>query len=229
MAHVLGGVRPDGSSVLPAGITDTSEGADDIVLDPEIQRKIDSILGSEINEKARYKLEVAFTQKRSVHRPYIGVVTAWSNGGYDSGGGDEAVYFCPTPVEKNGQTRTCSSPIDLKWIGKNVAVCPSCNRAVKPVDLAGQIIAKLYARQWAELLVKMWATLGCDADIRMGLLKGDLRRVTNEELSNKKLGGDSLRAVRSTREWAIYPLRNILKDTSTGANLATRIYAFLNS
>jgi hypothetical protein len=226
-----GFVKADGTSAVPEGIVDHAIGAENVVLDLEIQKRLDSILSGELaeNEKAQYKLEVAFTEDRSVHRPFSGVISMWTNGGYAHGGGDEVVYFCSAAVEKKGETRMCGSPLDLKWIHKRAAVCPVCRNAVDPKELTGQILAKLTVQNWTKLITKTWLQLGSNADIRIGMLKGDLRRATEDEQSTTRFGGEKLLKVRVEREWTIYPLRNILRDTAAGASLAGHIRAFLSA
>lgn len=226
-----GFVGPDGQSVLPEGIVDSSLGAEDIQLDLEIQQRLDAILSGELaeDEKAQYKLEVAFTEERSMHHPFMGVISMWSNGGYAHGGGDEAVYFCTAKIDKDGESKMCGHPLDLKWIHKTAAICPSCRNVVDPKDLAGQIGAKLTVQNWATLITKTWLQLGSNADIRIGMLRGDLRRTTEKEQETSRFGGEKLMKVRLEREWAIYPLRNIIRDTAAGASLTGRIRAFLSA
>lgn len=224
-------VGPDGKSVLPAGVVDSSEGAESVVISEEIQRRLDQIYKEEELDKvkAKYKLELAINDERSTIKPYWGLVTAWTNGGFRHGGGDEAIHFCPVLVEKNGQTRTCSAPIDLKWIGKAAAICPTCRNAIKPADLCGQVGFRATTQNWAIIMTKMWASLGGDADIRLGVMRGKIRARTDDILQKVSLGaGDKLDDLRLKREWAIYPLKNIIKDTAAGADLTKRVYAFLS-
>lgn len=231
MSRFNGGlVGPDGRSRLPAGIVDHTQGADAVELTPEIQKKLDEIFKAESldNLKARYKLEVAVNEERSMLAPYNGMVVAWTNGGFNHGGGDEAVYFCPALVEKNGETKTCSAPLDLKWVGREAALCPICRNVTQPNDLAGQIGARLTTSGWARLITRIWLLLGGDADIRLGVMPGSLRQRTDDVIRKASLSaGDKLEASREKRRWATYPLKNIIKDTSAGADLQKRIQVFL--
>lgn len=225
-------VGPDGRSALPPGIVDHAEGADSIAVSQEVQDRLDQIFkeGKLEEVKASYKLEVAINEERSMIKPYWGLVTAWTNGGFNHGGGDEAVYFCPSKVDKNGETRTCSAPIDLKWIGKGAALCPTCRNAVLPKELAGQVGFRLTTQNWAAVITRMWLGLGGDADIRLGVMRGQIRARTEDILKARSLNaGDKLDDLRTKRDWAIYPLRNIIRDTAAGADLQGRIRAFLSS
>ncbi len=220
-------VGPDGQSAITAGLYDMAE-LGDAIHDPEIEERVAALLKADDpnDVQARYQLAVAFTEKRSVHEAFAGFVSAWSNGGFLHGGGDEAIYFCPARIEKDGFTKTCGAPITLKFVAKRVAVCEKCKTAHNPQDLNGQFFARLSLQHWATLLTTMFQTLGCSADIRIGYMRGDLRRATADE-AVKELRGDKLGAVRTNREWAVYSLRNIVKDTSAGADLYNRIRAFL--
>jgi hypothetical protein len=233
MKRMSGGrVDRDGRSALPQGLVDSSAGAETINVSPEIQARLDAIFtGGGIEEvKAKYKLEVAFNDERSMSNPYIGIVTAWTNGGFANGGGDEAVYFCTNLIDKAGVTRTCSAPIDLKFIGRHAAICPTCRSAVHPDDLAGQVTYKATTQNWAIILMKIWLGLGGDADIRMGIMRENLRQRTDDIMKRVSLSaGDKIDIARGKRHWASYPLRNIIKDTGAGADLQGRIRAFISS
>jgi len=228
MTAYQGIVGADGRSIVPDGVVDTSYGAESVEVSPEVQARLDDLFkGQDLdNIKARYKLEVAINDERSRDRPFTGLITAWTNGGFNSGGGDEAVYFCSSLVND----RTCSAPLDLKWIGKHTALCPSCRQAIEPKELAGQIGAKLTFAGWAGLITKIWNRLGGDADIRIGVMTGSLHRRTEDVLQGGMASaGDKLDNLRGKREWSIYPLRNIVKDTAAGADLQGRILAFISA
>lgn len=225
-------VGPDGRSIVPEGVSDTAAAGEGLVLDDKLEAKLKGMFdelveGGETGLRAKFKLEVAFSEKRSMHNPFTGIVTAWTNGGFLHGGGDEVVYFCGHAIDKpDGGTRTCATPLSLMFVGKRIAVCPSCKRPSKPEDLVGQVVAKLPMQLWVNLLVRMFGYLEHNADFRMGTLSGDLR-VANEIENEKDHGGDEFEKVRSQREWIAYPLKNIIKDTAAGAALSNRIRAFL--
>jgi hypothetical protein len=229
-------VGADGRSVTPDGVYDMAAAGADLILDEDIEQKLSELFkdlkdGGETGLKAKFKLEVAFSEHRSFHQPFTGIVSAWTNGGFLHGGGDEVVYFCgqKLPVEGgSGGHKTCATPLALAFVGKRVAVCPTCKQPSKPEDLVGQVIAKLPMQHWASLLVRMMGHLEYNADIRMGTLIGDLR-VANEEEGEKERRGESLNKVRRQRAWIAYPLKNIIKDTSAGATLASRLRSFLTA
>lgn len=223
-------VGADGRSAVPVGIVDHAEGAEDAVVSEEVQKRLNQLFNESGLDsiKAKYKLELAINEERSTIKPYTGMVTAWSNGGFANGGGDESIYFCPMKVDKNGVSKTCSSPIDLRFIGKHAAICPTCRQAVKPKELCGQVGFKLTTQNWAATITRMWLSLEGNADIRLGVMTGGLRARTDDVLKNASLtAGDKLDGTRGKRRWAAYPLKNIIKDTAAGADLQKRIEAFL--
>lgn len=233
MSGHRGIVGPDGRSATPAGVTDMAVGGADLILDDEIEQKLGQIFksledGGETGLRAKFKLEVAFSEHRSLHHPFTGIITAWTNGGFLHGGGDEVVYFCGQKLDnkEGGGQRTCATPLSLMFVGKRVAVCPVCKRPSDPKDLVGQVIAKLPMQHWVTLMARMLGHLEYNADIRMGTLAGDLR-VANELEEAKDRGGDDFEKVRGQRAWIAYPLKNIIKDTAAGATLSSRIRAFL--
>ena len=226
-----GTVGPDGNSVLPGGLYDMAE-LGDALADPELEARVAETLKSVDGDfdalKAKYKLEIAFSGNRSMLQPFAGLVSAWSNGGFLHGGGDEAIYFCPAKTEVRGMTQTCGAPITLQFVSGRVAICERCKKAHDPKKLVGQFFARLPMSTWATLITRLFRDLGCNTDIRIGIMRGDLRTAT-EAGTNRTILGDQLELVRDRREWVAYPLNRIIKDTSAGADLQGRIRAFLSA
>lgn len=233
-------IGADGRSALPSGldIQDYSAEADNTVLSGEAQAKYEKLIqqldkedekSDLIKSKARFTLEIAFSEKRSMFKPFAGVVVAWSNGGFLHGGGDQAVYFCGQRIaRKDGGSRTCATPLDARLITKGVAVCPSCRRASKPADLVGQVIAKSTFQNWVTLVIRMINHLECNADLRMCAIGDDLRKANELEMQ-KEHRGDLLTKARQARSWTSYPLSRQIKDLTAGSSLESRIRAFLTS
>jgi hypothetical protein len=224
-------VGADGRSAVPEGIVDLASLADGVEMDEAIEEKLHELweAGANYTElKATYKLEIIFTEERSMHKPFGGFVYALSNGGFAHGGGDEAIYFCSAKVDRDGVTKTCNNPLALKWLGRDNALCPRCKQLIDPADLTGQIYAKLSVQNWTQLVLKVFNVLGCDADLRIGTLKGDLRVTTQQEMDHSSMG-EGLTALRKDRRYVVYPLSNLIRDTSAGASLQGRIRAFLSA
>ncbi len=223
-----GAVNAKGESSLPDGIQDSTAGADLIEMDPqavaELEKLMASMLGGEL--KANYKIEVIFGDDRSISKPFGGMVSIWTNGGFMHGGGDEAVYLCANEIEPS---KFCAEPIRLAFISKTFAICPRCKTVVDPKELAGQIYYKLTVQGWVEVLVRAFKRLECSADIRIGHFQGDIRRATLEE-QTKDHRGEKIHKVYNAQKFATYPLRNIVKDTSSSSStLQSRVRAFLLS
>lgn len=175
--------------------------------------------------KAKFKLEVVFHDDRSSKQAYLGTIVAWTNGGFMEGGGDESIYFCPTEVSRGAQ---CFTPIDIRLVHGDVAVCPTCQRPTHSKKLIGQISARLQTQQWVTLLTQMFNRLGADADIRIGHFRGDLRRVAAETMGTSQ-HGENLSKVYHDRTWVIYPLKEMMRDVHTGSSVQSRIRALLSA
>lgn len=214
-------VRPDGHEL--------DDKIQDIELSPEqeaeVQQAFSDLVGPDDELQARYKLELYFMEKRSIHKPFGGFLFAWTNGGFAHGGGDESIYFCPTKLDSGKQ---CLHPIHIQFISKRVAVCEKCKQAHDPRHLVGQIWAKLSFQKWSELITRYFRILGSSADIRLGMMPGDLHGATKREME-KPCYGEILNKIRMERQWVIYELHRIVQDTSNGAELEGRIRAFLSA
>lgn len=221
-------VGPDGQSALSGGLYDMAELANDAVLDEEVEEKLSKLFSADLDDaKARFKLEVCFSQDRSLHKPFFGMVSVWTNGGFLHGGGDEVVYLCPTKISaKDGGSTTCAEPLHIQFVSKRVAVCPKCKTAHNPKALVGQVMARLPLQHWVTLIHKMFTRLDCNADIVLEHVEGDIRQANDKEMERDR-GGEVYDSVRNKRMRIAYPLANILKDTAAGATLEGRLRAFL--
>jgi hypothetical protein len=234
--HDAGLVGADGRSAIQRltgddSIYDMVEAAQGLVLSPEaaanVERTMKALRGQE-ETKAQFLVDVMFNKGRSAHRPYDGLLVAYTNGGFAHGGGDELVYFCPRKVEKNGQTRLCAAPLPPIAIQGKTAVCPVCRQVSRDRELVGQVYAKLSTQNWATLVTRMFYRLDCNADLRICILKGDLHRTTEEE-QQKSTGGEKLYAVYDEHQWIRYSLASMIKDTASGATLDHCINMFLRA
>lgn len=175
---------------------------------------------------ARYKLEVMFSHKHTAHAPTTGIVTWWESGSKLHGGGDAKLYLCDGVSGQKG----CGKFIPDSANGLNFVVCPSCQKLWQPEDLVGEIFYRLPLSLWADVLYRWYNRLNRNADIYVKYLRLSIRDAQKKE-EEKKLRGELLTRARedSQRLRYIYPLRNIIKDTSHGADLHGRIKAFLKA
>lgn len=213
-----------------ASIYDMVEAGGNLNLAPEVEealeQKMKSLLGDPDDFNARYVLEILFTDDRSLHKPFGGMLMVWTNGGYAHGGGDEKVYLCPHKVDKNGQTKHCGAPIPPSLVMHGLAACAVCKNPSHDKDLVGEVFFRIPMVSWAKVVERYFYRLDCQADIRIGILKGDLHAaaISEQERENR---GDKLETVRKEREWVKYSLPALIKDGTSGASLNSRFSAFL--
>lgn len=202
-----------------------------IQVTPEIEEKVKGLMGLMTDRdtlKAKFVLDVLFNDERSNFHPFAGFVMAWTNGGALHGGGDEKVYFCPQKVERKGHTAICAAPIPPNLIKHGMGLCLACKRPSKDKDFVGEVLFKLPMGSWPKVLERYFYRLECNADIRIGVYKDDLREATARE-QERQMHGDLLNKVRRDREWVRYALADLVKDGASGATLQGRLNAFLRA
>lgn len=175
--------------------------------------------------KGRYKIELFFTSARSMNKPTPGVLSFWESGSRLHGGGDCKMYICPG---KYRRVNECEAFIPDAGNASAVLFCPKCGTSWKGDDVIGEHLARLSMKQWADLLLHYFVRLEHNADIYVKHAKDDIRTVAMMEQAKNK-GGESLNKVRVKRALVIYPLKNIVKDTSAGASLLGRFQALLTA
>lgn len=179
--------------------------------------------------RAQYKLELLLIGKRptlvSLHETVVGALSFWQNGTKSHGGGDEKAYICPGSRMKNNG---CVSIIPASLNSDGFLVCPKCNSVWKPEQVIGEIMGRHTLNDWAKLLTTYFYRLDSSCDVYLKLAKGDLFQTTQSEQERQR-GGELLRQVREgrLRDRGIYPLKNIIKDTSNGRDLYNQLRSFL--
>jgi hypothetical protein len=88
--------------------------------------------------------------------------------------------------------------------------------------LTSMKIGRVTMTNLAAELVALFHQLGSSADIYLKYSKTDVRYIALERAKGPEVA-------RRLKGLAIYPLKNILKDTSNGADLGKRFFAFLTS
>jgi hypothetical protein len=208
--------------------------APDLALSPEEahaveQRKaaLDKLLEDE--NIAKYKLEVMFSHRHTARSPTPGTVTWWESGTKLHGGGDAKMYLCDNSVPEM-EGLGCKKFIPDVSLGLSRIVCPHCLRLWKPEHLVGEIFYRLPLEKWADVLLSWYTRLDLKADIRIKYGRMSIRDAQTME-AERKLRGELLEKARSfdKRSVYIYSLKNIIKDTSAGADLRGRILAFLRA
>jgi hypothetical protein len=168
--------------------------------------------------RAKYKIEVTFEKNRTSQGPNLLGIQVWESGKRFNGGGDELAFFCKDVKSDEG----CFGVITSDFIKGGVAYCQTCNKGVVADRLTNMILGKVSSQALAEQLAKMFRQLNSNADILIKYHKTDPRYVSMERAK----GPDVAKRLKGMH---IYPLKNILKDTSAGADLVKRFKAFVCS
>ena len=172
---------------------------------------------------AKFKIELMFTKEFSIIKPVQGVMSFWESGAQLHGGGDAIIHFCPGKMLKRSE---CEHYIPDPSHGYGFLVCPGCNTLWKGDQVYGQVMARLTAQKWAELICKYYRKLDHNCDVTIKYHRSDIRNATRGRHNL-----DGLTDVRSEpkRLKRIYTLKNILRDLSGGSALYDRMLAFVKA
>jgi hypothetical protein len=169
---------------------------------------------------AKYKIELFMNGKeRGPNRPYTGMVSFWESGSRLHGGGDDKVYLCPA--------EGCKGIIGGSSQGYGHLVCPSCMKVWKGTEVIGEKVHKHTTADWAKVIHRYFIHLGFNADIYLKYMRFELRGAASLE-QMRQYHGDKLNQIRNSRQYVVYPLRHIIKDTAAGSELLARFRAFLS-
>lgn len=169
--------------------------------------------------KAKYKLEVIFSRARSTRAPTPGILSFWDSGTKFHGGGDDKVYLCPG--------EGCQGILRDQYNHKEGVVCPTCGSVWQHQALIGELCFNLPMRKWAEVLHRYYARFDYHCDVYLKYARDDIRQVALAQADRQTWQGSKNLEKARKRVRSIYPLKNIIKDTSAGADLLSRLYAFL--
>ena len=213
---------------------------DDLFASPLVDERTAQIVKDKLKELgkfhadeviANYKLEVMFGTKHTVRGLAYGVLTIWENASKIHGSGDSSLYICPGKTLKKNE---CEAIIPDNAMGLSVVMCTKCAVLWKREELYSEQFFRLPIQRWADVLLYWFVKTGMDADICLKYSykykNMDIRQAAGAE-QEKQLKGDFLNRVRDAQHRIprTYPLKNIIKDTSAGADLYTRILAFVRS
>jgi hypothetical protein len=192
--------------------------ADAAVLE-EKKKAIDKFFADRID--AKYKLEVQFGQARSSWKPFPGFISFYLSGTKLHGGGDEKLYLCPDREQCQGII------YPTERLGATV-MCRACEMMWDENKLIGELAFNLTAPDWATAIHKLFVRFEHKADIYLKYHPEDIRYKTVMEMARNR-GGEAINEARAARGLHIYPLQNIIKDTSAGAQLYDRFLAFIRA
>lgn len=171
---------------------------------------------------ATYKLEMTFGSERRTNSHFPGSITIWLSGSALGGGGDEIVYTCPDDK--------CPGIIlpDLISTSARKAGCPKCQKIWRQDQLSDMRLFRLNHQQWATVIARYFIRLNHDADLYYKANPLDIINPTLQEQVNFK-GGELMNKAIMSRVPVMYPLANLYKDLSAGADLEKRILAFITA
>lgn len=170
--------------------------------------------------KAKYKIEVTFTQGRTVQGPNLVGIQVWESGKAFHGGGDELAFFCKDSAK--GSDQGCWGVILSDFVRAGVAYCPHCERAVNAERLTNMKVGKVTSQSLAAELSKLFRDLDSRADIYLKYHKTDIHYIAMERAK----GPDVAARLKGMH---LYPLKNIIADTAAGADLTKRFHVFITS
>lgn len=174
---------------------------------------------------ATYKLELIFGKKRSTAELTPGALTFWASGARFHGGGDDKLYLCPG---KRLGRNDCEALLKDEYNSSAGIICPKCGTVWNNDVVVGELFFNLPMRKWADVLYTYFRACDYDCDLYLKHARDDIRAVALAQVARQTWrGSQGLDKARTTRVRSIYPLRNIIKDTSGGADLLARFYAFL--
>lgn len=173
-------------------------------------------LGGEI--RAKYKIEVMFEEGRTIAGPNLCGIQLWESGLKFHGGGDQLMYWCMDTDSNQG----CKRPFSGDFIVGPVANCPNCGMTISMDRAASMQVVRLPTKALAEKVEKMFRSLKDNADIYVKFHKTDVHYLAMEKAKGRE-------TAKRLKGMHIYPLKNIIKDTASGADLVGRIHAFLTA
>ena len=176
---------------------------------------------------AKYKLEIIFGKVRTGRGLTPGAVTFWANGTKFHGGGDDKLYLCPGRRQRKSD---CEAVLQAAYNSAIGITCPACGVTWPNEEVIGEIFLNLDMRKWALALYNLFCRFECDCDLYLKHAATDVRSIAIAQSKQQTWAGSkNLEKARSTRARVIYPLRNIITDTSAGADPLRRFYDFITA
>lgn len=170
--------------------------------------------------RAGYKIEIMFGPKRTPQGPNTVCIHIWESGKRLDGDADDRMYWCRDVAMDS--TLGCGKPIPSGAIHNGVAICPSCQMAIRADRLTGEQIHRITTQNLARKIEAIFHDLKDNADIYAKYSPEDIRyRAVLREKGFEK--------ARYLRGLFIYPLKHIIKDCTAGSTLSSRLRAFLSA
>lgn len=117
--------------------------------------------------------------------------------------------------------RGCGGIIDGSLVlPDNTHICPHCSTRHKAEHLGDVVFYATSARKCATVLAHWWTKFKGNADLYAKYSSTDIRYQT-------ALGTQGILAARASKGAVIYPLKNIMKDTSAGKDIVQAFEDFI--
>lgn len=186
----------------------------------ESEEQVHAILaGGQI--KARWKIEITFLHNRQLHGKTPYACQIWESGKALNGEGDALAWWCLDGRE--GHNDGCRGIIPQDCVQNGIAVCPNCHMTINAGLLCEKTGGNASMQELSVYLADLFRKrLNSNADIYIKFHKTDPHYLAMLQRKGKATA-DRLKGMH------IYPLRNIIRDVSAGADLATRFKSFLTS
>ena len=190
-----------------------------------------------VSEKstAKYKIEIHFGKDRTTAGPNVGAISVFESGNRLNGEGDELMYICaerdtglalnmPGVADRNVRrgTNGCGGFVPGGLLKTGMAACPHCKNIVVSEQMTSTLLFNLTTDDLVDRVVKWFDKLEGNADIYVKYHPTDIRY-------QALIDAHGLDKGRMLRGLTIYPLKNIIKDTSNGSTPRRRFKALLSS
>lgn len=183
----------------------------------------------EMAARGDYKIQLWFQSERSGHKPVAYTLSVWESGKRLHGGGDECMFICkrhrdaPKPFDVVGVKNPlgCGNFISGDLVGLDgQVVCPHCFARHKVTEIGDSAFFRTSMDRAASILEEWWMKLQGNADLYVKYAPYDIRvKMMRDAYGMQK--------ARELKGMTIYPLANIIKDTSNGASVQARFKALL--
>jgi hypothetical protein len=168
-------------------------------------------------DNGTYKIEIDMMPRGGKNPLIPGRIHILRSGSSVDGDNDEPVFACPK----------CKKLVLPEHTMSGYFSCVHCGEAGDTEFLSEGSMANLSLEKWADLILTYWHKVGGDADLYLKRYKRRMRDVSKDPNFDKALKGIML--AKSQKELVIYPLKNLMKDNLSGADMRKRVLAFLRA
>ena len=171
-------------------------------------------------ERATSKVELNIMPRGGKSTQIVGRIAIMRSGSSTSGDMDEACFTCPR----------CKQLILPEYVQADLFSCPSCKLTADSENISEASVFVLTTENLAQLVMRYWLATGGDADIYLKRYKHSMQAaVTSLKEKDWRGYATKRRLAKEQKEVVIYPLKNLMRDNLSGADMGRRFLAFLKS